>query len=103
MGERNGSDSGRLLYAVERVLLLTATGALLGLALGLIFDNKHIAKSFSIGGAVAGLLVGLVLEMGFASRRPAWSGAAVGCGYFAGARIDAVHHKHSGARKRPAF
>jgi Ca-activated chloride channel family protein len=67
MGERNGSDSGRLLYAVERVLLLTATGALLGLALGLIFDNKHIAKSFSIGGAVAGLLAGLVLEMGFAS------------------------------------
>ncbi|MEJ8545177.1 vWA domain-containing protein [Brevibacillus borstelensis] len=67
MGERTGGDSDRLLYAVERVLMLTAIGALLGLALGLIFDNKHVAKSFSIGGAVAGLLAGLVLEMGFAS------------------------------------
>lgn len=65
--ERTGADSGRMLYAVERVAFVTAIGALLGLALGLIFDNKFIAKSFSIGGAVAGVLAGLVLEAGFAS------------------------------------
>ncbi|USG65570.1 VWA domain-containing protein [Brevibacillus ruminantium] len=67
LGDRVGPDRDSLLYAAERVLMMTVIGTLLGLALGLIFDNKHVAKSFSIGGAVAGILAGLVLEAGFAS------------------------------------
>lgn len=64
VGERNSLESGSMLYAVLRVVLLTAIGVLLGLSLGLIFDNKHLAKSFSVGGIAAGLIAGLILELG---------------------------------------
>lgn len=78
MGERseNGGDSSY--YRFLRVLLLAGIGALMGLALGIIFDNRHLAKSFGIGGAVGGILAGAVLEV--------WmeQGIAPGVGRFLG-------------------
>lgn len=65
--ERTGATEESLFYTILRVVSLLVIGGLLGLALGLIFDNRHLAKSFTIGGAVGGLLAGLVLEMGLMS------------------------------------
>jgi len=62
---RSDATEGSTFYAVLRVVSLIVIGTLLGLALGLIFDNRHLAKSFTIGGFVSGLLAGLVLEAGF--------------------------------------
>ncbi|TGU93924.1 VWA domain-containing protein, partial [Mesorhizobium sp. M00.F.Ca.ET.186.01.1.1] len=62
-----GATAESTVYAILRVVSLLIIGGLLGLALGLIFDNRHLAKSFIIGGAVSGLLAGLVLEMGLSS------------------------------------
>ncbi|GIO07669.1 hypothetical protein J31TS6_36970 [Brevibacillus reuszeri] len=65
--ERTGATEESLFYTILRVVSLLIIGGLLGLGLGLIFDNRHLAKSFTIGGAVAGLLAGLILEMGLMS------------------------------------
>jgi len=62
---RSDATEGSTFYAVLRVVSLVVIGTLMGLALGLIFDNRHLAKSFTIGGFVSGLLAGLVLEAGF--------------------------------------
>ncbi|AWX58896.1 VWA domain-containing protein [Brevibacillus brevis] len=67
VSERTGATEESMFYAITRVVSVLIIGALLGLALGLIFDNRHLAKSFTIGGAVSGLLAGLVLEMGLSS------------------------------------
>jgi len=67
VSERTGATEESMFYAITRVVSVLIIGALIGLALGLIFDNRHLAKSFTIGGAVSGLLAGLVLEMGLSS------------------------------------
>ena len=41
----------------------------MGLALGIVFDNRHLALSFSIGGAVSGVLAGVVLEYGLSGEK----------------------------------
>ncbi|MGE5704399.1 MAG: vWA domain-containing protein, partial [Clostridia bacterium] len=64
VGERLGQAHDSTLYVALRIMLMTAIGTLVGLSLGLVFDNKFLAKSFSIGGTVAGLLGGLLLEFG---------------------------------------
>lgn len=51
-------------YAAVRILSLMLVGAALGLGLGIVFDNRHLAKSFGIGGVVSGLFAGLILEFG---------------------------------------
>jgi Ca-activated chloride channel family protein len=51
VGERTGTDEGSIYYLTLRVL-----------SLGIIFDNRHLAKSFTIGGALAGMLAGGLLE-----------------------------------------
>ncbi|WP_438434669.1 vWA domain-containing protein [Gorillibacterium sp. sgz500922] len=70
MGERSDEGADSAYYRFLRVLLLMGIGALMGVALGIVFDNRHLAKSFGIGGAIAGLLAGVVLEfwmgLGFA-------------------------------------
>ncbi|EJL46726.1 MULTISPECIES: vWA domain-containing protein [Brevibacillus] len=67
VSERTGATADSTFYAILRVASLLVIGALLGLSLGLIFDNRHLAKSFTIGGAVSGLLAGIVLETGLSS------------------------------------
>jgi len=65
MGERTGSAVDSLYYQILRILFVTLLGALIGLALGIVFDNRYLAKSFVIGGSVAGLIAGAILEFGF--------------------------------------
>jgi Ca-activated chloride channel family protein len=62
--ERVGSVEGSTYYMILRIFLLILLGTALGLSLGILFDNRHLAKSFSIGGAVAGMIAGAVLEFG---------------------------------------
>ncbi|WP_195573733.1 vWA domain-containing protein [Paenibacillus sp. 1001270B_150601_E10] len=62
--ERTGSLEGSSLYMIMRILAITIIGAAIGIALGIVFDNRYLAKSFAIGGAAAGLLAGCVLEFG---------------------------------------
>src|SRR5207245_90455 len=61
VGPRVGVEQDSTLYAVLRVLFLTAIGTLIGLSLGIIFDNTYLARSFSIGGGVAGFFAGFIL------------------------------------------
>ncbi|MFF2911940.1 VWA domain-containing protein [Paenibacillus sp. NPDC057934] len=62
--ERSDATENSPYYAAVRILSLLLIGAALGLGLGIVFDNRHLAKSFGIGGAVSGLLAGLILEYG---------------------------------------
>ncbi|OAB45244.1 vWA domain-containing protein [Paenibacillus glacialis] len=62
--ERTGPMQDSTYYSVFRVIAIMAIGAAIGLSLGLVFDNRHLARSFGIGGSVAGLIAGLVLEFG---------------------------------------
>ncbi|WP_159886967.1 vWA domain-containing protein [Paenibacillus puerhi] len=70
--ERTGASSDSPYRAALRVASLLVIGGLLGLALGIVFDNRYLAKSFLFGGLVAGLLAGLILESGLPAREPAW-------------------------------
>lgn len=62
--ERTDATADSPYYAVVRILALMLIGAALGLGLGIVFDNRHLAKSFGIGGVISGLLAGLILEFG---------------------------------------
>lgn len=66
--ERTDAAQNSPYYAAVRVLSLLLIGAALGVGLGIVFDNRHLAKSFGIGGAVAGLLSGLTLEYGLSGH-----------------------------------
>ncbi|UUZ96038.1 hypothetical protein LJK87_17710 [Paenibacillus sp. P25] len=76
MSERTGDAADSTYRAALRVIILMLIGALLGLSLGIVFDNRFLAGSFISGGALAGLLAGLVLEAGFPSGHPAYIRAA---------------------------
>lgn len=62
--ERSDATADSPYYAVVRILALMLVGTALGIGLGIIFDNRHLAKSFGIGGWTAGLCAGLILEFG---------------------------------------
>jgi Ca-activated chloride channel homolog len=64
VGERPGPTSGNILYIFMRILFITGIGGLLGLSLGIIFDNRHLAWRFAWGGAAAGMIAGILLEFG---------------------------------------
>ena len=67
MTERYGLVKDSLYLVVLRVVLITVIGGLFGLALGMIFDNRYSAKSYTVTGLISGLLAGLVLEIGLQS------------------------------------
>ncbi|WP_138752111.1 vWA domain-containing protein [Paenibacillus sinopodophylli] len=62
--ERTGKAAESTYYTVMRILSLTIIGAAIGLALGLLFDNRYLALSFGTGGIVGGLLAGFILDAG---------------------------------------
>lgn len=62
--ERTGVTQNSSYYMILRIVFVILLGAALGLGLGILFDNRHLAKSFSIGGATGGILAGLLLEFG---------------------------------------
>ncbi|TXK83838.1 VWA domain-containing protein [Paenibacillus sp. N3.4] len=64
MNERTGASSSDGYHGLLRVVLIMLVGTLLGLSLGIVFDNRYLASSFSIGGTVAGLLAGIIIETG---------------------------------------
>lgn len=65
ISERTGSAGYMLIYKVMRIAFIALIGAVLGMALGLMFDNRFLARSFTWGGFAAGLISGLVVEWGF--------------------------------------
>lgn len=62
--KRTGVMEDSVYYQIVRIAVMLLIGAAMGLALGIVFDNRHLALSFSIGGAVSGVLAGVVLEYG---------------------------------------
>lgn len=66
--ERSDSTADSPYYAAVRILSLMLIGAALGLGLGIVFDNRHLAKSFGIGGVLSGLFAGLILEFGLSGH-----------------------------------
>ncbi|MGF7048959.1 Ca-activated chloride channel family protein [Paenibacillus sp. DS2015] len=68
--ERTGPMQDSTYYAVFRIVAFTLIGLAIGLSLGLIFDNRYLARSFGAGGAVAGILAGLLLEWGLNGQSP---------------------------------
>ncbi|WP_172195642.1 vWA domain-containing protein [Saccharibacillus qingshengii] len=62
--ERTGAPAGSTYLQILHIGLILLLGAALGIALGIMFDNRFLAKSFGIGGALAGLAAGLILELG---------------------------------------
>ncbi|URN96439.1 MAG: VWA domain-containing protein [Candidatus Pristimantibacillus lignocellulolyticus] len=70
VGERTANTLDSLYYGLVRVISILLIGALMGLSLGIIYNNRYLAKSFMIGGAIGGLLAGLLLEFGIKSLLP---------------------------------
>ncbi|OMD49083.1 hypothetical protein BSK56_09630 [Paenibacillus borealis] len=66
--ERSDATADSPYYAVVRILALMLIGITLGVGLGIVFDNRHLAKSFGVGGAVSGLFAGLILEFGLSGH-----------------------------------
>ncbi|MFK9090262.1 vWA domain-containing protein [Bacillus salipaludis] len=64
MTERHGLFKDSLYLAIFHIVLITIIGGLFGLALGILFDNRYLAKSYTITGLISGLLAGIVLEVG---------------------------------------
>ncbi|NHN33010.1 vWA domain-containing protein [Paenibacillus agricola] len=64
MNERAGIAAEDGYHGLLRVVLIVLIGAVLGISLGIVFDNRYLAKCFSIGGAIGGLIAGIVLETG---------------------------------------
>ena len=72
VGERTGALADSLYYAIVRVVCIVIIGALMGLGAGSMFDNRYLVRSYLVGGAIGGLLAGLILELGLQGRGPDW-------------------------------
>jgi len=66
--DRSDNTADSPYYAAIRILSLLLIGGALGLGLGIVFDNRHLAKSFGLGGVVSGLFAGLILEFGLSGN-----------------------------------
>ncbi|WP_020617133.1 vWA domain-containing protein [Paenibacillus daejeonensis] len=60
--ERDGPSADSTFYQWFRILAIVALGGLMGIGMGLFFDNRYLARSFGIGGAVGGLIGGWLLD-----------------------------------------
>ncbi|HHX59207.1 MAG TPA: VWA domain-containing protein [Epulopiscium sp.] len=63
VGKRQGVAADSLLYKMLRILFLGGIGTLIGLSVGIIFDNRYLAKAYIVGGAFSGLISGMILEI----------------------------------------
>lgn len=68
MTERTGPMEDSVYYRVLRIAALAIIGAAIGLSLGLVFDNRYLARSFGVGGVVSGLIAGGILEFGLSGQ-----------------------------------
>ena len=48
-----------------RVILISLLGCLIAVSVSLVFDNKNLLKGFLLGGAISGIIAGLIIELGF--------------------------------------
>ncbi len=62
MSPRTGAYADSTLHKGLRVLFLTALAMLMALALGIMFDNKYLAKGMAIGAFISGLIGSLLTE-----------------------------------------
>lgn len=62
MTKRSDEKAEVALYMILRIGLLTVLAFLMALALGIMFDNRFLAKGFMIGGTLGGLLGGIIVE-----------------------------------------
>lgn len=60
--ERSDEKAESVLYMLLRIGALTVLSFLMALALGMMFDNRFLAKGFMIGGTLGGLLGGIIVE-----------------------------------------
>lgn len=72
VGERMGALADSLYYAIVRVGCIVIIGALMGLGAGSMFDNRYLVRSYLVGGAIGGLLAGIILELGLQGAGPEW-------------------------------
>jgi Ca-activated chloride channel family protein len=68
--ERSGPMQDSNYYMALRIISFVLIGTAIGLSLGLVFDNRYLARSFGIGGSVAGLIAGFILEWGLSGHSP---------------------------------
>ncbi|RED34935.1 VWA domain-containing protein [Paenibacillus sp. VMFN-D1] len=66
--ERTGPTQDSVYYRMLHIAFIAIIGGTIGLSLGLIFDNRYLARSFGIGGVVSGLIAGAVLEFGLSGH-----------------------------------
>lgn len=66
--ERTGAVADNVFYKMLRILSLAILGVLIGVSLGIVFDNRYLALSFGIGGFIGGLLAGFILESGLSGN-----------------------------------
>ncbi|WP_284638459.1 vWA domain-containing protein [Paenibacillus silviterrae] len=105
MEARGGGEADSLYRAAARVAGLLLLGGLMGLSLGIVFDHRHLARSFLIGGAVAGLLAGLLLELSLPHGSPvlvrAGADLLLAVGLSASTFLYGVKENDGGAGMRP--
>lgn len=68
---RSGVLQYSSIYTILRITFITIISIAIGLGMGIMFDNKNIVKSFTIGGVLSGIIAGIIFEFGF--RRNLWT------------------------------
>ena len=66
MTERSDEKAEEPLYMILRVGFLALLAFLMALALGILFDNRFLAKGLMLGGTLGGLIGGIIVEGLFA-------------------------------------
>ena len=69
---RIGDKADSTLYAVLRIAFLGAIGLLIALGIGIMFDNRFLAKGLMIGGSIGALIGGASMEVLFKEETTGW-------------------------------